>query len=532
MGDLMKKILIILILQAVVITPVVALDNPTQSQLNEQNMHSATMVDWWPMFCHDEAHTANTSAPAVDITQVTWNHTVADWIEASPSIVDGKVYIATCNWWAGHVHCLDLYNGSFLWNYTINDQLYSSPAVSNGKVFLASLNGRLICINASTGHQIWNVLLDTDILMQSSPVIASDKVYISCTNEYPAVNRSKLFCLYTENGSIAWVNLTQNAKDISPAVADGKVYGAGAGGFLTCFNAITGEMLWQSEKQITTGHPVIIGDNIYGTSDAAVYCVKEGVTQWEFPLKPGFLVSSTLAIGSGRLIVGALNPSASIPGLIHCINMETGLEYWNYSSTNNGEYNAKPTITQNHIYLVEDIGVGLDRNARLCSHDLLTGELQSDHYVNPETMNYVYGTPSLADGLVVIGSAESDGSSSWGGIYCYGQVTVHEPSLIISNISGGKGLTLEIQNVGDADATGVTGELLITGGLFIHQGTYVFPESIPASETATVAVPLFGIGLGFIKNMPQLSVKVSCAEESSDSTVQSFKLFFSRTTII
>jgi outer membrane protein assembly factor BamB len=495
-------------------------------------MATPSNVDWWPMFCHDEAHTANTSAPVPNIAQMRWTHTVEDWIESSPSIVDGKAYIATCNWWKGHIHCLDLYNGSFLWNYTINDQLYSSPAVSHGNVFIASLNGRVVCINASTAQQVWNVLLDTDILTQSSPVISSNRVYISCTNEYPAVNRSKLFCLYAENGSVDWFNETENAKDISPAVVDGKVFAAGAGNILTCFDALTGEMIWQSTKQITTGHPVVIGNDIYATSDAAVYCVREGTTQWEFPLKTGFLVASSLAVGSGRLIVGALNPYASIPGMIHCINSETGDEYWNYSSVNNGEYNTKPTITQNRLYLVEDIGVGLDRNARICCHDLFTGVLLTGRYVNPDTMNYVYGTPSMADGLLVVGSAEGDSVSSWGGIYCYGQVTVHEPALSITKFSGGKGITIEIENTGDANATGVTGNLLITGGLFIHQGTYVFPETIPAGETATVVVPLFGLGLGFLKAVPQVTVNVTCAEGSTATAVQQFKLFLSRVTIV
>ncbi len=528
----MKKILVLVMIQILLATPALALNNPSQTLDTMKTMHTASAIDWWPMFCHDEAHTANTSAPAPNIASVNWNHTVEDWIESSPSIVDGKAYIATCNWWKGHVHCLNLYNGSFLWNYSITDQLYSSPAVSNGKVFIASLNGRILCINASSGQQVWNVLLDTDILIQSSPVIYADKVYISCTNEYPAVNRSKLFCLYAENGSVAWFNGTQNAKDISPAVVDDKVYAAAAGNILTCFDALTGETIWQSTKQITTGHPVVIGNNIYATYDTAVYCVCEGTTQWEFPLRAGFLIASSLAVGSGRLVVGALNPYASIPGMIHCINIQTGAEYWNYSSVNNGEYNAKPTITQNRLYIAEDIGVGLDRNARICCHDLLTGALLTGHYVNPDTMNYVYGTPSMADGLLVIGSAEGDSTSSWGGIYCYGQVTSHEPSLIISNISGGKGLTIEIENLGDANASSVTGDILITGGLFIHQGAFVFPETIPAGETATVVVPLFGIGLGVLKDMPQVSVNVTWAEGSTAAAVQQFKLFFSKVTII
>jgi len=528
----MKKILVLIMIQILLTTPALALSSPSQTQNNLKTIQTSSAIDWWPMFCHDEARTANTSSPAPDINQVIWNHTVVDFIESSPSIVDGKAYITTCNWWQGHIHCLDLYNGSYLWNYTINDQLFSSPAVCNGRVYVASLNGKFLCINASTGQQIWNVLLDTDILIQSSPVVYADRVYISCTNEYPSVNKSKLYCLHSENGSIAWSYNTDNAKDISPAVVDGKVYGAGVGNYLTCFDALTGDVIWQSNEQITTGYPVVVDDTIYGSSDDAVFCVRNGTTQWEFPLKEGFLVASSLAIGSGRLFVGALNPYASIPGMIHCLNIETGDEYWNYSSENNGEYNAKPTIAQNRLFIVEDIGVGTDRRARMCCFDIFTGNLVSGHFVNNDSTNYVYGTLSMADGLLVLGSAESDSVSVWGGIYCFGEVSVSEPDLTITKMSGGKTLTIEIENSGNANATGIAGELVITGGLFILQGKYAFPDTIPAGTKVDVVVPLFGVGLGFLKAVPQISVNVTCAENSTDTAIQQFKIFLSRVKIV
>lgn len=527
----MKKLCVLLMIQILLTTPAIALSSSSQSPDTVQIKQTASAVDWWPMFCHDEARTANTSAPAPDITHAIWNHTVEDWIEASPSLVDGKAYVATCNWWKGHIHCLDLYNGSYLWNYTINDQLYSSPAISDGKVYDASLNGRVFCLNASTGQQIWNVLLDTDIMIQSSPVVRDGKLYISCTNEYPTVNKSRLFCLRTDDGSVLWSNNTKNARDITPAVVDGKVYGAGASNILTCFDALTGLILWQSEEHITTGHPVVVGNNVIGTSDDSVFCVQDGTTQWTFPLKPGFLIPSTLAVASGRLVVGALNPYASIPGMIHCINIDTGDEYWNFSSENNGEYNAKPTIAQNRVYIVEDIGVGSDRRARICCFDLFTGELLMGRYVNSDSTNYVSGTLSIADGVLVLGSAEMDATTVWGGIYCYGDVSTPMPQLNITGIIGGKGLTIEIENSGDANATGVTGDVLITGGLFIHQGLYTFPETIEAGKKVTVIVPLFGIGFGILKDMPQITVTVTCTEQSAITATTQFKVFLSRVMI-
>ena len=387
-------------------------------------------------------------------------------------------------------------------------------------------------------HQRLNRTADLEHLTRhgypdsDSPVVDGGRVYISCTNGYPATNGSKLYCVYTENGSVAWYNRTKNAKDITPAVVDGKVYGAGAGNYLTCFDALTGDVIWQSNEQITTSQAVVVNGNVFGADDASVYCVHNGATVWDFPLKPGFLVASSLVVSSGRLFVGALNPYASIPGMIHCINIATGQEYWNYSSQVNGEYNAKPTIASNRLYISEDTGVGTSRRARICCFDVFTGGLMSAHYVNTGSTNYVYGTLSIADGLLVLGSTEMDATTVWGGIYCYGATSVPEPDLNITKISGGKKITIEIENTGAANATGVTGELVITGGLFIHQGKYTFPEMIPAGETVTVDVPLFGVGFGFLKAVPQISVNINCTEGSSDTALGHFKIFLSRITMI
>lgn len=357
-------------------------------------------------------------------------------------------------------------------------------------------------------------------------------MYISCTNEYPATNGSKLYCVYTENGTVAWYSRTENAKDITPALLDGKVYGAGVGNYLTCFDALTGTVIWQSNQQITTTQPIVVNGNVFGANDTAVYCVHNGATVWTFPLKPGFLVASSLVAASGRVLIGALNPYASIPGMIHCINIDTGQAFWNYSSQVNGEYNAKPTIAGNRLYISEDTGVGMGRRARICCFDVATGELLSARYVNTGSSNYIYGTLSIAEGLLVFGSTEMDTTTVWGGIYCYGATTAPAPDLNITKISGGKKLTVKIENKGAANATGITGQVTIIGGLFIHQGTYTFPKTIPAGTNVTVDVPLFGVGLGFFKSLPQVSVNINCTEGSSDTALGHFKIFLSRISMV
>ena len=99
------------------------------------------------------------------------------------------------------------------------------------------------------------------------------------------------------------------------------------------------------------------------------------------------------------------------------------------------------------------------------------------------------------------------------------------PTLEITSITGKIGVTAVIKNTGAADATNVTGNILITGGLLklIHKSVSGIVDVLGVGEDMTISTGLF---MGFGK----LSITVTAAcnevpqpvEKSLDGTI----LFF------
>ncbi|WP_438727243.1 PQQ-dependent dehydrogenase, methanol/ethanol family [Parasphingorhabdus sp. DH2-15] len=84
--------------------------------------------------------------------------------EATPVVVDGKIYISTA--WS-KVYSYDALTGEELWSFDpevdkavgVNaccDVINRGVAVYQGKVFVAALDGRLIALDAGTGARLWS----------------------------------------------------------------------------------------------------------------------------------------------------------------------------------------------------------------------------------------------------------------------------------------------------------------------------------------------------------------------------------------
>jgi photosystem II stability/assembly factor-like uncharacterized protein len=115
-----------------------------------------------------------------------------------------------------------------------------------------------------------------------------------------------------------------------------------------------------------------------------------------------------------------------------------------------------------------------------------------------------------------------------GGMYKYIPGAA-EPILLIESVTGGKGITVVIKNIGNADATAVEYDINIEGGLIIiprtdsgNLGTFA------PGHSANVNFKPMGIGLGIITAMPKITVTTECAEGSSDNTIREARIILSR----
>lgn len=136
-------------------------------------------------------------------------------LEATPIVVDGVMY--TSGAWS-QVYALDAKTGKEIWRYDPDaDGNYARRAccdvvnrgvqVWKGKVYVGTLDGYLVCLDASTGKLIWKADTFNDrnrfYTITSAPQIAGDKVVIGNSGgEFDA--RGYISAYDTETGAFAW----------------------------------------------------------------------------------------------------------------------------------------------------------------------------------------------------------------------------------------------------------------------------------------------------------------------------------------
>jgi alcohol dehydrogenase (cytochrome c) len=112
---------------------------------------------------------AQVTAQNVGQLQVAWKYAISDisgsgqeiggQIETSPIIWNGTVYITSAH---NHVYAVDLKTGAPKWEFSYAPHPFAlvinrGVALKDGKVYIGALDGHLIALNAETGQTVWNV---------------------------------------------------------------------------------------------------------------------------------------------------------------------------------------------------------------------------------------------------------------------------------------------------------------------------------------------------------------------------------------
>jgi len=134
--------------------------------------------------------------------------------EATPIVVDGVMYFSTA--WS-KVFALNAATGARLWSYDPHvpaewgaraccDVVNRGVAIWKGKIYFGTLDGRLIALDATTGHEIWQQLTVDPKLrytITGAPRIVKEKVIIgNGGGEYGV--RGYVSAYDAQTGKLAW----------------------------------------------------------------------------------------------------------------------------------------------------------------------------------------------------------------------------------------------------------------------------------------------------------------------------------------
>jgi len=173
------------------------------------------------------------------------------------------------------------------------------------------------------------------------------------------------------------------------------------------------------------------------------------------------------------------------------------------------------------------VSVGAATNASGAAYSFDGGHTWNDY---AEFQNHTPSTQLLSVAFTThkIGWAGSFNSNeTTGGVWKH--MTSEGPSPIFAiDVFDGKGLTLNVINAGDRNATNVSCAIRITGGLWIQQRafTQTTPLLTPGGNFSFTE-KVIGIGLGIIKSIPvpSIAITVTCSENVSAAKTAHAKIF-------
>ncbi len=247
--------------------------------------------------------------------------------------------------------------------------------------------------------------------LYSSPVISNGKVYIGTRSSY-------IYCFDEYTGETLWYKKFDKITwgiCSTPTLINGKMYIGTEDHNVNCLDPDNGDLIWNytTDGQVWSS-PAVFGNRVYiGSLDYYLYCLDEitGDLIWKFKSAPttygyqDYGISSTPAISNGKLFVGACDGKCyALPlddpngdGVINATE-----KLWEFDT---GSYvYGSPTVFNGKVYIgtgtyKRDVGPAIHKIYCL---DENTGTKLWEF----EAGNHFMSTPAIAYGKLYIGSLD------------------------------------------------------------------------------------------------------------------------------
>lgn len=285
--------------------------------------------------------------------KVLWTDAVPNMVMTTPLVTSRTVFIGLGNnafrsfsrtrgWMRGTgtngIMAFSRATGKELWYSPTVGEDMPTPILHGGLIYEVTGTGRLIALNAGSGHEEWSLPLGGFDSM-SSPVLSGNMLYVATNvymQAYPAA-RSTVWAVNLATRRIVWrrnVPVSSGLSDCSPMVAKGILYIAGvprivnvSGGRtwlsneIFAVNASTGRILWSrftgggylGLDQEEVGIPFAKHGRVFIGNPAAMnlraYSADSGRLLWTLALPAGLTANPVqtgpvlwAALGNGTLL--------------------------------------------------------------------------------------------------------------------------------------------------------------------------------------------------------------------------------------
>ncbi|MBK8283973.1 MAG: outer membrane protein assembly factor BamB [Ahniella sp.] len=173
------------------------------------------------------------------------------------------------------LYAIDADSGKTVFRRELEEDSFAAGAAANEQLVVAgTLNGRVFAYDASTGADLWEARVSSEVL--AAPVIADGLVIVRC-------NDGRMFGLDASDGSRKWVfdrglPLLSVRGYVQPMYQDGVVFIGYETGKIVALRANDGSMLWEQAVGVAEGRTelqrmtdvdgelVLDGDRLYAVN--------------------------------------------------------------------------------------------------------------------------------------------------------------------------------------------------------------------------------------------------------------------------
>jgi outer membrane protein assembly factor BamB len=195
-----------------------------------------------------------------------WEKRLGAPVRASPTVADGKVYVMTIE---GRLFCLSAADGAELWSFRGAPQTASlfnnvSPAVAEDLVVTTFPSGEVVALNPANGEPVWSDVLGASRVSSSIATLSdASRPVIDGNAVYAVGNAGRMIAVDRKSGARLWSLSVASIQ--MPYVAGDSVYVVDAGGRLSSITREAGSVRWSVKlpDDSTWSGPVLAGNRLW-----------------------------------------------------------------------------------------------------------------------------------------------------------------------------------------------------------------------------------------------------------------------------
>jgi outer membrane protein assembly factor BamB len=248
-----------------------------------------------------------------------WQY-LTDAAEALPPLLDAeRVYLPLAD---GRIICLERSSGALLWSSQLGGRI-SAPLAAEGSVlYVASrradqTEGSLRSLDKATGLTLWARDYDSHFTSRLEP--SSGRIYAGSAD-------GAFYALSAKDGQVIWKLQTQDRVRGAPLLIGRTIYFGSDDGALRSVEADSGRLVWKFQTSgPIVGRPAADSKAIYfGSGDGFAYSVDllSGKLRWRW--RTGAAIEASPALAGDRLII------ASFDNFVYALSPSNGNLIWKH----------------------------------------------------------------------------------------------------------------------------------------------------------------------------------------------------------